>query len=79
MSLNLYQKLSERYKTQEIEAEARSHREYDKDFAAWAAGCGVIKHTAATQLQVFELATTLLEAGLIEHKAECYRKLTALD
>ncbi len=79
MSLNLYQKLSERYKTQEIEAEARSHREYDKDFAAWAAGCGVIKHTAATQLQVFELATTLLEAGLISSKAECYRKLTALD
>lgn len=79
MSLNLYQKLSQQYQQQEIEAEARQHREYDADFAAWAKGCGVINHTAATQLQVFELATALQEAGLISNKAECYRKLTALD
>lgn len=79
MSLNLYQKLSQQYQQKEIEAEARQHREYDEDFAAWAAGQGVIRHTAATQLQVFELATALEEGGLIGSKAECYRKLMALD
>jgi len=79
MSLNLYQKLSQQYQQKEIEAEARQHREYDQEFAEWAKGCGVVKHTAATQLQVFELATALEEGGLITNKADCYRKLTALD
>ena len=79
MSLNLYQKLSQQYQQKEIEAEARQHREYDEEFAAWAEGCGVVKHTAATQLQVFELATALEEGGLIQSKADCYRTLTALD
>lgn len=79
MSLNLYQKLSQQYQQKEIEAEARQHREYDADFAAWADGCGVIRHTAATQLQVFALATALQEGGLISSKAECYQRLMALD
>ncbi len=79
MSLNLYQKLSQQYEQQEVEAEARQHREYDPVFAEWAQGCGEVKHTAATQLQVFELATALLEGGLINERADCYRKLMALD
>ncbi len=78
MTLNLYKKLSEEYKQQEIEAEARAHREYDAEFAAWASGCGVIRHTAATQLQVYALATALEEAGHV-NKSGVYRQLMALD
>ena len=80
MSLNLnYMQQRERFQEQEIEAQARQHREFDKDFADWAKGNGVIEHQPATQLQVYELATALQEAGVIADKAECYKKLTALD
>lgn len=80
MSLSLhFMQQRERFQQQEIEAQARQHREFDKDFASWAEGEGVIKHQATTQLQVFELATALEEAGIINNKAECYQKLRALD
>lgn len=80
MSLNLhYMQQRERFQEPEIEAQARQHREFDADFAHWAKGNGVIEHQPATQLQVYELATALQEAGVIADKAECYQKLTALD
>ena len=80
MSLSLiYMQQHERFQQQEIEAQARQHREFDPQFARWAEGCGMVKHQAATQLQVYELATALEEAGTIRNKAECYQKLAALD
>ncbi|MEL7400014.1 MAG: xylulose 5-phosphate 3-epimerase, partial [Pseudomonadota bacterium] len=80
MSLSLiYMQQRERFQQQEMEAQARQHREFDPQFARWAEGCGMVKHEAATQLQVYELATALEEAGTIRNKAECYQKLAALD
>lgn len=80
MSLSLiYMQQRERFQQQEIDAQARQHREFDPEFARWAEGVGMVKHQSATQLQVYELATALEEAGTISNKAECYQKLVALD
>ncbi|MFC3678862.1 phosphoketolase family protein [Bacterioplanoides pacificum] len=80
MSLSLiYMQQRERFQQQEIDAQARQHREFDPEFARWAEGVGMVKHQSATQLQVYELATALEEAGTISNKAECYQKLAALD
>ena len=43
----------------------QQHRRHDAVFDQWAQGCGVIEHTAATQLAVFELAANLEETGMI--------------
>ena len=57
----------------------QQHRRHDAVFDQWAQGCGVIEHTAATQLAVFELAANLEETGKINNKQECYETLIALD
>ncbi len=67
------------YQQEEIAAQALQHRQYDPHFAHWAAGCGVIEHSDRTQLQVYELATALVESGHIAKREDCYRKLVALD
>ncbi|ASP40771.1 xylulose 5-phosphate 3-epimerase [Bacterioplanes sanyensis] len=67
------------YQQQEVAAQARQHRQYDAEFECWAHGCGVISHTDQTQLQVYELATALLESGHIAERGECYQKLISLD
>lgn len=63
----------------EINAEAAQHRSKDLNFSRWADGQGVIQHTPETQLAVYELATQLLEDGLISHRNQCYAMLEALD
>lgn len=63
----------------DLVAEAQKHREKDVNFSRWAAGQGVIKHTAETQVAVYKLATQLLEDDLIEHRNQCYSMLESLD
>lgn len=46
-----------------VEHQALLHREADPAFAQWAAGCGVIRHKAQTQLRVLELAQLLVAQG----------------
>lgn len=67
------------YSQQEVIAEAKKHREKDVAFARWAAGRGVIEHNAKTQLAVYDLATELLEDGLIDQRSQCYTMFESLD
>lgn len=67
------------YQQHETEAEAGHHRERDEAFARWAAGRGVISHSADTQLAVYQLAGELVEDGLVASREECYRRFEALD
>lgn len=68
-----------RFQQLEAVAEARQHREKDAHFSRWATGLGVIQHCADTQLAVYDLATQLLEDGLIDHRNQCYTMLESLD
>lgn len=49
------------------------------DFARWAAGYGVISHTAVTQLRVHVLAERLREAGVVSDAAAVFKVLCAAD
>ncbi|WP_163832674.1 phosphoketolase family protein [Spartinivicinus ruber] len=62
-----------------IEQRASIIRSNDEDFANWAAGYGVIMHSAQTQLRIYELVCLLVTEGIITNKAEAYQQLAALD
>ncbi len=60
-------------------AQARHYRASDPDFAHWAQGYGLIRHSEATQLQVHALARRLCEQGLQADTAAVFRLLAAAD
>ncbi|MCX4025288.1 xylulose 5-phosphate 3-epimerase [Endozoicomonas sp. SM1973] len=62
-----------------IEQRATLIRNKDKDFANWASGYGVIKHTAETQLRIYEMVCLLVTEGVVAGKTEAYQQLAALD
>lgn len=66
----------EEYQT---EARARAYRQYNADFAKWAEGYGVIKHSAATQVKVHEMVAWLVESGSVPSAATAYTRLRAAD
>ncbi|WP_323844324.1 xylulose 5-phosphate 3-epimerase [Microbulbifer magnicolonia] len=61
------------------ERQARSYREHDTDFAAWAAGYGVIRHRADTQVKVFRMACDLEQRGAVADRSQVFRLLGAAD
>jgi len=61
------------------EERARLHREADPDFAAWAKGCGVIEHTAETQIRVHDMACVLVERNQAPDRKAVYSVLAAAD
>ena len=77
--MTLYHTLTQPESVPTLAASARQLREQDAGLAAWAAGCGVIRHSDKTQVQVAALAQQLLAAGHIADVGECYRTLSALD
>ncbi len=61
------------------EHRARLYRESAPAFAAWASGYGAIRHSAQTQLRIFELAQLLVAQRKAESPAEVYGLLAAAD
>lgn len=62
-----------------IRALAAAHRDADKDFANWAEGYGVIRHSDHTQVRIHALVGLLLERGTIMDRKTAYRVLSAAD
>ncbi len=58
---------------------AALYRRQDPAFAEWAAGYGVIQHTDANQIRIFDLAELLYQRGTVRAKEEVYRRLAAAD
>ena len=65
--------------TPELQARASALRDADPDFARWAAGRGVIRHRASTQLQVHETLNRLVAAGRLDSQATGLARLAAAD
>lgn len=61
------------------EHRARLYRESAPAFAEWASGYGVIRHSAQTQLRIFELAQLLVAQRKAASPAEVYGLLAAAD
>ncbi len=61
------------------EERARLHRAADPSFAAWAKGCGVIEHTAETQIRVHDMAGILVERGQVQDRSTVFSILAAAD
>lgn len=59
--------------------QAAQYRDDDPQFARWAAGYGVIQHTALTQVRVHELAARLAARAVRGDGAALYDLLAALD
>lgn len=59
--------------------QAARYREDDPQFARWAAGYGVIQHSALTQVRIHELATRLSARGERGDGVAFYDLLLALD
>ncbi len=58
---------------------ARLLRDQDAAFAAWARGCGVIRHNDTTQMQVHALAETLQRRGVVRTREDVFDILRAAD
>ncbi|TMV10385.1 xylulose 5-phosphate 3-epimerase [Ruegeria sediminis] len=63
----------------EISQRAEQYRSRDADFAAWAAGAGVIPHDDLTQVRIHEMVRVLVETGSLPDTATGYRRLRAAD
>ncbi|MBU2707144.1 xylulose 5-phosphate 3-epimerase [Zooshikella marina] len=63
----------------QLEHKADLYRHKAPEFAHWAAGYGVIKHQAQTQVRVYELIDMLAVEGLITDKSHAYKLLSAAD
>lgn len=79
MTLNLYQQTNYPMSPQYIAEEAQRLREQFPALAKWAENRGVIKHQPATQIQVYLMAESLLQKGLIRQTQDFYERLEALD
>ncbi|MEY2115196.1 MULTISPECIES: hypothetical protein [Rhodanobacter] len=64
---------------QRIEQLAAAHRQADADFADWAAGYGVIRHDALTQVRVREMVAERVVLGRLADAATGWRRLAAAD
>ena len=62
-----------------LESRARLFREADPTFAGWASGYGVIRHGAATQVRVHEMAQLLVTQARAPATDAVFRLLTAAD
>ena len=58
---------------------AALYREYDRGFADWAAGVGVLAHDDQTQVRVHDMVDALHQRGTIPDKAAGYAILRAAD
>lgn len=63
----------------EVQALARTLGADDASFASWAEGTGVVRHQAATQVRLHELAASLVEGGLVESRDRVWDLLVAAD
>jgi phosphoketolase len=62
-----------------VELLAEAYRGGDPDFARWAAGYGVIKHAALTQVRVREMVDELVALARVPDARTAYRRLAAAD
>jgi phosphoketolase len=62
-----------------IEQLCRRYARSEPDFAAWAAGYGVITHTPLTQLRVRAMLDELVATGTLPDRATGYQRLMAAD
>lgn len=62
-----------------IATQALQYRNADTDFCEWAEGYGLVCHSDATQLAVYDLAHELTDAGYVAHPTLCFRLLRQLD
>ena len=68
--------IADELRTREL---AGLYRKQDPAFAEWAAGYGVIQHTDATQIRIYEMADLLYQRNIVGAKDEVYRRLAAAD
>lgn len=54
-------------------------RSQNAEFADWAAGRGLVRHSDSTQLKVLELSELLTSAGYLAHPSLCFKLLIQLD
>ncbi len=66
-------------KLQRIRHRARLYRAGDPDFAKWAAGYGVIRHSDLTQARVYKMAQHLALQGVVRDAREVFESLHATD
>ena len=59
--------------------QAAQYRHDDSQFARWAQGYGVIRHTDETQMRIHDLATRLADQGRQGDGVAFYELLTSLD
>lgn len=64
---------------QRIEQFATERRHADPDFAAWAAGYGVIRHDPLTQVRISEMVAGLVASGRLPDAATGWHRFAAAD
>lgn len=62
-----------------IRSQAKTFRQRNPSFAAWAKGYGVIRHDDLTQVRVHQMVTFLHESGAIKDLNTGYGRLAAAD
>jgi len=67
------------HQSHRTESEAAVYRSHDPAFAAWAGGCGVIRHEALTQVRVYRMAQVLAGQKRVSGTDDVFRILTAAD
>jgi phosphoketolase len=65
--------------TEAVSDLVEQYRKEDPVFAHWAKGFGVIHHSDITQLQIYNLATRLLQQGSVDERDAAFRTLAAAD
>jgi phosphoketolase len=68
-----------RYHEGAIAERAALHRQQEQEFADWARGYGVVRHTDLTQVRIHDMAERLVERGEARDRADVYRRLAAAD
>jgi len=58
---------------------AALYRGQNPAFAGWAAGYGVIRHSDATQIRIYEMADLLFQRSVVQAKDQVYQRLAAAD
>src|SRR5712692_11686985 len=58
---------------------AALYRGQNPAFAGWAAGYGVIRHSDATQIRIYEMADLLFQRSVVQVKDQVYQRLAAAD
>ena len=62
-----------------VEQLAMAHRQADPAFAHWAAGYGVIRHDALTQVRLGEMVSELVALGHVPEPETAWNRLAAAD